>query len=234
MKIDRITKGLCSAYLVRDNGSGVLIDTLYPGDEKFIIKKMKELGIYSFELKAIFITHAHVDHAGSAKALSEFFGVPVIAHSLARRYLERGENSIIKPGRFLGSLFLLFFKPEKMSYPSLSPDIIFDDMLDMRDFGIEGYILHTPGHTPGSSSLVLESHDVIIGDLLMGIPFPDLPSYPLFVSDAILLKKSLKKVLDTKSERFYPAHGFPWELKGVSRLYKKLVNKKVREMAFVN
>ncbi len=234
MKIDRISKGMCNAYLVRDNGNGILVDTLYPGDEKFIIKKMKELGIYSFELKAIFITHAHVDHAGSARALSKFFGVPVIAHSLARRYLEKGENSTVKPAKLMGKFFLLFSDPEKKHYPSFSPDTIFDDILDMRDFGIEGHIIHTPGHTPGSASLVLDSHDVIIGDLLMGIPFPDLPFYPLFASDPVLLRKSLKRVLDTKSERFYPGHGMPWEAKGVLRLYKKLEQKKIKEVVFVN
>ena len=235
MRVERITKGFCNSYLLLDKGVGLLIDTLYPQNGEFVIEKIKEVTRESYKIKAIFITHAHIDHAGSAAFLSDFFNIPVIAHRFAVPYLMKGENSPINPYGVKGNIVYIGSRIVRGSsrFPGISPDIVFDGkVLNLNEFGINGYILHTPGHTPDSSSLIVDE-DAIIGDLLMGIPFPQVPSYPLFMTDISLLKKSISDIFRTGAKRFYPGHGYPWTFEKIRRFMGKLKFGE-EEMALIN
>jgi len=41
-----------------------------------------------------------------------------------------------------------------------------DDEFDLGEYGIAGKIIHTPGHSPSSVSIVLESGETLVGDML--------------------------------------------------------------------
>ena len=78
--LHRIDLGPVNAYLL-DSGAGpVLIDTGFPGDELPILGALAELALAPRELRAIVVTHAHVDHAGAAAALREATGAPIHMH----------------------------------------------------------------------------------------------------------------------------------------------------------
>ncbi len=229
MKILRISKNFCNAYIIIDGVKGIIVDTLTPGSGNFLLKKIEEIGVYSFELQAIFITHAHFDHAGSAKKLSKFFNIPIITHRITGAYLAKGENPFLTPYRLKGKLMLLGAKMINTSYPSFEPDIVFDSVMRLDEFGIDGYLIHTPGHTDGSSSLVI-GNNAVIGDLLMGVPYPQKPSWPPFVSDTKTLLKSIKKILSDSIKTFYPGHGLPWDTElvmGFLDTYKEKVYHRV-------
>ena len=229
MKILRISKNFCNAYIIIDGVKGIIVDTLTPGSGNFLLKKIEEIGIYSFDPQAIFITHAHFDHAGSAKRLSKFFGIPIITHRITGAYLTKGENPFLTPYRLKGKLMLLGAKMINTSYPSFEPDIVFDSVMRLDEFGIDGYLIHTPGHTDGSSSLVI-GNNAVIGDLLMGVPYPQKPSWPPFVSDTKTLLKSIKKILSDSIKTFYPGHGLPWDTElvmGFLDTYKEKVYHRV-------
>ena len=219
MKIIRISKMYCNSYIVIDGETGIIVDTLFPGAEKVIIEKIKELGIYSFEPRAIFLTHAHFDHTGSAKVLADFFHIPIISHRLAKPYLEKGENAPLFPYKIRGRLVVFGAGLINSKYDAISPDVVFDSIIDLSQFGINGYILYTPGHTVGSSTLKV-GKDVFIGDLLMGFPLFFLPSYPISVTSTKELRKSIEKLVMGGAERFYPGHGIPWEVERVKRLVR--------------
>ncbi|MBS3816479.1 MAG: hypothetical protein KGY76_02825 [Candidatus Thermoplasmatota archaeon] len=79
---------------------------------------------------------------------------------------------------------------------------------DLSELGIEGEILHTPGHTPGSISIVLNTSEAVVGDLVMGGTLsPSKPVRPIFAYDLEEVEKSLKKLLihDVEIRRFYAA-----------------------------
>ena len=38
----------------------------------------------------------------------------------------------------------------------VTPDHVIKDKQDLQEFGLPGYVLHTPGHTPGSTSLIVD------------------------------------------------------------------------------
>ena len=49
-------------------------------------------------------------------------------------------------------------------------DLVVEDELSLRDHGIPGTVLHTPGHSPGSLSVVLDTGEAFVGDLAMNGP----------------------------------------------------------------
>jgi len=113
-------------------------------------------------------------------------------------------------GRILKSFFI---ETDKSLSKSIEVDIAFDNDIDLREFGVDGKIIHTPGHTEGSSSLILSDGKAIIGDLMVGgIFFKKVPHCPLFVSDISKLKESIKKVILSSQKIIYTSHGglFSW------------------------
>ena len=84
-----------------------------------------------------------------------------------------------------------------------------DDFL--RDIGIEGRILHTPGHTPDSISVVLDDGDAFVGDLSMNWPkFLGFNYRPLYIDDMDSIYAGWRKVLDAGLKTIYPGHGKPF------------------------
>jgi glyoxylase-like metal-dependent hydrolase (beta-lactamase superfamily II) len=92
-----------------------------------------------------------------------------------------------------------------------------DHSLDERPFTLEAYqisgkVWHTPGHTPGSLSLVLESGEAFVGDLAMS-GFPRLSGPGPFVlgDDPEVMKESWQLLLDEGARQIYPSHGEPFD-----------------------
>jgi len=133
----------------------------------------------------IILTHGHLDHYGSAEELKAKTGAPIAIHKADAEYLNKGINYIGTPTGLFGRIVKsLFIGTDESLSKSLKADIVFDNEVDLREFGIDGRVIHTPGHTEGSISLVLSNGEAIVGDLIMGgILFKRVPHYPLFVSD---------------------------------------------------
>jgi len=72
-------------------------------------------------------------------------------------------------------------------------------------------VLHTPGHTMGSVSVLLETGDAFVGDLAMnGLPLRIGPGMPPLAEDAVAVKDSWRLLLEKGAKRIYPAHGQPF------------------------
>lgn len=85
--------------------------------------------------------------------------------------------------------------------------------------GKPGRVIHTPGHTMGSLSIVLESGEAFVGDLVMNFGFMRRgPGLPLFAEDVNLVVKSWKKLLDSGVKMIYPAHGKPFPVALLEKL----------------
>jgi glyoxylase-like metal-dependent hydrolase (beta-lactamase superfamily II) len=68
----------------------------------------------------------------------------------------------------------------------------------------------TPGHTPGSISVVTDRGDVLCGDAVMSfLPITGAGLRPIFVSDRAEVFASWRKMLDNGAATIYPAHGAP-------------------------
>ena len=96
--------------------------------------------------------------------------------------------------------------------PAAKVDLVLDDTpVPLSDHGIAGTIFHTPGHSPGSISLLLESGEAFVGDLAMNsLPLRLSPGLPIFADDPAAVIRSWELLLGNGAEVIYPAHGKPF------------------------
>ena len=212
-----IPLGFVQAFLIKGN-QPILVDAGTPGSEEKILKKITASGVNPEEIPLIIITHDHFDHFGSVHSLKERTGAKVAVHKLDSENLIKGELPELNPISFKGRLARVFASMGS-KIEGLTPDIILDDETDLNDFGVSGKIIHTPGHTPGSVSIILDSGEAIIGDLIMGgFILRGRPNYPMFGYDLNHLKASLNRILAYQPKKIYTSHGGPFDM---GRLKKK-------------
>ena len=104
-------------------------------------------------------------------------------------------------------------------YEPCIADQVFDDTFDLNRYGINGYVIHTPGHSPGGATLVIDGEIAMAGDLIIGT-MPGNP-FPPFADDVDVLMKSWKLILDTGCTIFLPGHGKPVSREELAREYEK-------------
>ena len=115
----------------------------------------------------------------------------------------KGTNSI---GKIMAKIFDKIPQKRYYNFMLRSEDIIVkEEKFYLQKIGINGFILHTPGHTSGSLSLILENEKAFVGDLIMNLPFSSLK--PLFAENLRQLYQSWNKILSYKIKILYPAHG---------------------------
>jgi hydroxyacylglutathione hydrolase len=128
----------CNCSILGDptTGDAIVID---PGDE--VDRILEILRRHNLKVRAIVSTHTHIDHVGGLPALHRTTGAPVLIHE--------ADLALYKA---------LDQQAEMIGIPM-------PEMMQIKDFVKEGdnlrwggyhaQVLHTPGHTPGSISLVV-------------------------------------------------------------------------------
>lgn len=221
--IDQIRLLVANVYLVRGE-KNVLIDTSKPGDAGAILSALSKKGVQPHELDLILLTHGHGDHAGSAKELRERTGAPIAIHA--------GDLTMVRTAE-VGSFVSLGMEGRMVrpfvnfTIPTFEPDIILEDEGDMAQYGLEATLLHTPGHSEGSLSLLFANGEAIIGDVLRGGMmggrlFSGRPQYPYFLPNRANLPQlhaSIKRLLATDAKTFYVGHGGPLTVPDVQRWF---------------
>lgn len=75
--------------VLRDGSDVTLIDTGYPGDRRTVEDALREIGAQPADVRAVLITHAHVDHIGSVSHFSETYGAAVYTDPIEVRHAHR-------------------------------------------------------------------------------------------------------------------------------------------------
>ncbi|MBI1767067.1 MAG: MBL fold metallo-hydrolase [Bacteroidetes bacterium] len=210
--------GMINCFLIKGETKHILVDTGVPNSEKKIIKQLSKHNIKLEDIGLIIITHGHIDHFGSAKELKDILKAPLLMHDLDKIALQSGRSMLetLKPNHRLWDVVLKPKLAKDKASPCL-PDIVLkgDEEYDLSIYGIKGKIIHTPGHTPGSLSVVLENGDAIIMDLassgilLGGIVFNSRMKHPPFHDNLNQVRNSINHVLSLNTETFYLGHGNP-------------------------
>jgi hydroxyacylglutathione hydrolase len=94
---------------------------------------------------------AHTDHAGSAARLRALSGAPILAHEDDARFYSRETAMRFCPTGRAGRL-LLRTKLPLQPYEGFEPDILMTngETVNLLNFGVDGVVRHTGGHTAGS------------------------------------------------------------------------------------
>ena len=223
--ITKLNLTIVNVYLVT-GPKLVVVDTGAPGRAPKILAALTKQGFAPAEVSLILLTHAHSDHAGSAGELRKATGAPVAVHRGDLDMLRRGDNGRVFPTDFEAKLSQRFVD---RPFPALEPDILLDDQSDLRELGLDATMLHTPGHSPGSISMLFQNGDAIIGDILRGgimggMFLSSRPNYPFYLydlADKPVILDSVQSVLDRGAQRLYTGHGGPLPRQAVAQWLEK-------------
>ncbi|WP_088831696.1 MBL fold metallo-hydrolase [Paenibacillus tyrfis] len=178
-----------NAYLVSLPGEnrGFVID---PGmDPQPLLKRIEGM-----EIEAIVLTHAHFDHIGGVDAVRRLKGCPVYLHDAEADWLTNPKRN--------GSVMW----PELGGPITTDPaEYALDDRQKLKLLGLVFQVMHTPGHSPGSVSLLYGNH-LFGGDVLfrLSVGRTDLPGG----DQQELLDSIHDKLFKLPDETIvYPGHG---------------------------
>lgn len=220
--------GLINCFLIKGEQKHILVDTGIPNSEGRILRQLKKHHIDGDDIDLIVVTHGHIDHFGSAANLRKIFGASILAHKADEEayHSGRADVSTMKVNKPQWKLFRALVKDQRAK--RFRPDISMEEAeYDLASWGTKGKVIHTPGHTPGSLSVVLDNGEVILMDmmasgiLLGGVMFRSRIKHPPFHDNLKELKVSFGKVLAAKGERYYLGHGGPVGRQQVTNYYNK-------------
>lgn len=134
--------------------TGVLIDTDWAGTLPAFFKEIKRNNIEIRDIGYVLITHYHPDHMGIAGELIRLGLKPLIV-DVQREFIHSSDEIL----RRSGAEFV----------PIDESGAVYISCAESREFlrgiGIDGEIIHTPGHSDDSISLILDSGTAFVGDL---------------------------------------------------------------------
>lgn len=206
MKIYRVAGGRSNAFLVSNGAKCLLVDTSSRLMRRSLIRNLEKLDIHRIDY--LVLTHSHFDHTGNAAYVKKKYGARVIIHKDEKIFLEEGRNPEIKGTNRFAARVAWLAERKSVPFTSFEPcraDILAGERLDLQESGINACLMHTPGHTPGSMSLVVDDEIAIVGDTMVGT-FPG-SIFPPFAQDVSRLTVSWDRLLKTGCRLFLPSHG---------------------------
>ena len=202
---------LSNAYLLKGKRS-VLVDTGSPGEAEKILEALESHGMTLADLALILHTHVHSDHVGGTADLLKLHNFPVAYHRGDEGLMRLSNNGRLTGVGLRGKVMARVFSGGV--FERFEPTFYLEDSMRLDDYGVAATVIHTPGHTSGSVSILLDSGEAIVGDLWMGgflggAFLPRRPNPHYFAEDEEELRRSMSKVLEHKPTTLYVGHGGP-------------------------
>jgi glyoxylase-like metal-dependent hydrolase (beta-lactamase superfamily II) len=168
-----------------------LVDTGVAGCEKTIGDCIRSIGRDPSEISLILLTHSHPDHIGAAKAIRDATGCTVMAHPAERAWIE--DVDLQNRERPVPGFTGLVGGSVPVDHELSDGDTIDPD----GTAEYEHDVIHTPGHSPGSISLLLRSEGAIFSGDAVPV-YGDLPVY----DDAAESVRSVQRLRLVRDIRF--------------------------------
>lgn len=177
-----------NTYLIEGRDGMLLFDTGWAGTFAAFCNAMGQLGISVQSIRAVMVSHFHPDHMGIVSDIAAC-GAEIWVMDVQKDYVHATDGIFMKDARAR-------FVPIDDSKVTLVP--IGESRTMLSKLGIDGEVLHTPGHSDDSVSLFLDSGELLVGDLN--------PLYELPLHKGTLIGDSWEKLLSKKPKKVYYGH----------------------------
>ena len=177
-------------WVISAGRNRLLVDLGWPGRVAALLANLDRMGVPLAEIRYGLATHYHIDHAGAAQDL-KLRGVPLLvteeqvhAIPLMKRWIKPGDD------------YTEITTHDNIVIAST------DSRAFLKQVGIDGEIVHTPGHSDDSMTLVLDIGCAFTGDLTMEAMVAS--------EDPAVVAASWQSLRDRKVTTIYPGHGAPY------------------------
>lgn len=221
--IIRVKMGKSNAYLIKGKDGFILVDSGIKNKISKVTKTLEKVNRQLSDINLIIVTHVHYDHVGSLKEIRDKSGASVLVHKKEEELLAKGDSGFPKGTIFFSRIISkLANRFTQGNFEPVTADIIIEDTFDLSNFGVNGKVVHTPGHSQGSISVIINEQDCICGDTF----FNFLPGsiYPPFADNEEVLAESWNKLSEYNCQRYYPGHGRKFDTGKFEKGLNKLIN----------
>ncbi len=227
MKLINIGNRFFNNYIIQTEIGLIVIDTGYEGGFDKFVCKFKAAGLSFTDVKFIFLTHAHDDHAGFLNELAQNTDAPIILHKDGVKQLKAGQNSFdgefpTKKAFIFGKIMVFAGKGEHR-FPSVDlfeKYLIFENNEQyLKRSGIDAQIIRLPGHTSDNIGLLLSDGKLLCGDAAMN-GFPSTARQTIWIEDKSEFLKSWDTMIKLKPVKIYPSHGRPFAASDLEKYIK--------------
>ena len=188
MRIHELHYSNTNTYLIESESGKLLFDTGWAGTFQAFCRAMKDTGIQVKDIDLILISHFHPDHMGIAQEIANL-GVSIFVADVQKEHIHDADGIFAKEKG-------THFEPvidEKVRYFSIE-----EGRKILNEIDLKGQIIHTPGHSDDSISLILDDGSVFVGDLN--------PIYELELHKGTQIEASWNKLLELKPKTIYYGH----------------------------
>jgi glyoxylase-like metal-dependent hydrolase (beta-lactamase superfamily II) len=180
-------RGDSNFFIYTDGKDTICIDVGYINNS-YVKRDFQEIGINPNSISHVFLTHTDMDHAGSLDSDSKSDWL----NSNVTIYMSREEENLIKKKQ---RRRFLFYTPIDISREY---NIVNDgDVINIGNIKVT--VIHTPGHTMGHMSYLINDNILFTGDLLLLKNGKVEPFYYIWNKDHELDKESIKKIAQLRN-----------------------------------
>ena len=227
IRIHEIGNYMLRQYLLETPQGWIALDSGYSGGFETYKKQLGKLTKLD-QLKFVFLTHSHNDHAGFSRELLVNSGARLVAHEASLPRLASGENAMPEGTGFTTRAgVLLSALMKRSSFPPVLPDettIILRSEADQPFLaaGLPVRVVFLPGHTADSIGLFLEeTRELLCGDAA-GNAIIAPARQAILIEDVPAFAASWDKIISLNPRCIYPCHGSPFGVKDLVKFRSKL------------
>ena len=188
MKILELKYSNTNTYLIKGKKGNLLFDTGWAGTYDAFRRCMGEAGERVQDINMILISHFHPDHMGIAQEIADE-GAVIAVCDIQKSFIHSSDH--------------IFEKENRKNYRPIDDEKI--RIIEIQgsrkvlgELGIDGEIIHTPGHSDDSISLLLDTGELFVGDLN--------PLYELELHRGTAVEDSWNRLLSRGPKVIYYGH----------------------------